>query len=128
MPGLSEPLGLGFTEWLQSTQELRDALAAYCKSPLPCDLSERHAAMDVAIQNADDAERLLADAESFLTQAEGLEAQSVRAKWPDLTADERRKVAKMGVRDVQRLVDGSAVTARTIRSRIYAMQNANRAR
>lgn len=119
---------LGFEDWIVSTQERRDELADYGKSPLPADVGERHMDIQKAIAAADDAERLLADMDSFVTQFEAQAIMTVRQGNPGLTADDRRKLVKDAVRDVQRLRDGVAVTARTIRSRIYAIQNANRSR
>ena len=119
---------LTLSEWLTSTQERRDELDAYGKSPLPADAGERHADIEKAIQSADDSGRLLADAESYLTQAEALAVFSVRKDHPEITAREREIVARAVVRDVQRLVEGVRTTNRTINQRIFVIQNANRSR
>ena len=75
-----------------------------------------------------DAARLLADAESFLVQAEAQAVFAVRKTHKDLTADERRKIAKDSVRHIQRLVDGISATHQSIRSRIFVGMNQNRSR
>lgn len=120
--------GITFDDWLQSTEERRNDLAEYGKTPLPADIGERHADMDKAIQGADDAGRLLADAESFLSQHFAQSILSMRDRYPDLSAKEREAIVRSEVRDIQRIVDGLAVTARTIKSRIMSNLNANRAR
>ena len=112
--------------WLISTKELRDNLVSYGKSPLPRDTFERHADIELAIQNADDSGRLLADLESFLSQAKAKAMFSALDKYPDLNAREREVVIKAEVRNVQRLVDGMAVTERTLKARIFSSMNANR--
>jgi hypothetical protein len=79
-----------------------------------------------AIQNADDCGRLLADAESFLSQAKAKAVLAMIDDYGDLTARDREILVKNEVRGVQRLVDGIAVTERTIRSRLFSSMNANR--
>lgn len=120
--------GLNLSDWLISTQEKRDELDAYGKSPLPLDAGERHVEIERAIQNADDSGRLLADAESFLSQAKAQAVLAMIDKYPDLSSKEREIMVKDAVRGVQRLVDGISVTNRTINHRIFVIQNANRAR
>ena len=117
-----------FEDWLEQTQKKRDELAEYGRSPLPADASERHHDLDRSIQFSDDASRLLADADSYLSQADALAVFQARDKHPDLTAGERRVIAKNAVRDIQRLVAGLETTNRTIKSRIITNLNANRSR
>lgn len=117
-----------FLEWLDSTDNLRACLMDYAKSPLPADASERHADMDRAIQNGDDAGRLVADAEGYLIQAIAQAVMEARRLHPDLNSKEREAIVKDSVRHVQRLVDGLAVTDRSIKSRQFAMMNAGRSR
>lgn len=118
---------MSLTEWLASTQEARDALDAFARSPLPADASERHADMDKAIQSADDSGRLLADSESYLSLAK---AQALMAllQRDDLNAKDRDTLLRSEVRGVQRLVDGLAVTERSIRNRLFVSMNQSRAR
>ena len=121
-------MDLELSDWLEQTQERRDELAEYGGSPLPIEPGQRHSEMEKAIAAADDADRLLADAESFLSQTREQAVFSIRERHPDLTSREREVLERARVREVQRLVDGAAATARTIRSRIFAIQNQNRAR
>lgn len=120
--------GLSLEDWLISTQEKRDELDAYARSPLPKDISERHGDMDMAVRGSDDAGRLLADAEGFLTQYRAKAMFEALKKYSDLTSKEREFVVRDEVRMVQRLVDGMSVTYRLIHDRIYINQNANRSR
>jgi hypothetical protein len=117
---------LTLVQWLDSVQERIDALYAYAKTPLPAGPEERHLDMDMAIQSADDCGRLLADAESFLSQAKAKAVLAMIDDYGDLTARDREILVKNEVRGVQRLVDGIAVTERTIRSRLFSSMNANR--
>ncbi len=121
-------MGLTLDQWLEQTQGRRDELDAFGKSPMPIDAVERGGETQKLLKNEDDAARLLADAESFLSEAEGIAIKTVRDKYPDYTADERRKQAKSEVRDIQRLVDGLGITLKTISNRRFSQMNANRAR
>ncbi len=120
--------GFSLTEWLESTQEKRDELDAYGRSPLPCDAGERHAEMEKSIQAADDSGRLLADAETFLSQCLAQSVLYIRDKYPELTADERKIMIRDRAASVQRLVHGIAVTNKTLNTRLFVMQNQNRSR
>lgn len=115
------------TEWLEGTQVRRTELEDYGRSLLPADIGERHADMDIAIKCADDAGRLLADAESFLSQAKAI-AMYNALKDEDLGAKEREIVIKNEVRHVQRIVDGLKVTTKTLMNRLYSNMNSNRSR
>jgi hypothetical protein len=120
--------GVTLEEWLEQTEAQRTKLYEYGRSALATEAGERHLDMDKAIQNADDAGRLRADAESFLSQALAKAVLKYSAKRDEFTAEERNKLVRNEVRDIQRLVDGLAVTERTIKNRIYAVMNANRSR
>lgn len=117
-----------FDDWLGMTEEKRAELLKFSISEMPKDAGERHTEIEKAIQLASDAGAMLADAEGFLTHATAKEVFSVRKEHDDLTADERKAIVRDRVRDIQRLCDGLSVTHRAIQSRIYAVQNANRAR
>ncbi len=123
---IDEPLDL--SSWLEATQARRDELDAYGRSALPTDLGERHLDLEKSIQNADDAGRLLADGEMYLTGEKAKAMFAALKEHDDLTAKEREIVIKADVAKVQRLVDGLAVTARTIHDRIFVSMNANRSR
>jgi hypothetical protein len=82
--------------------------------------------MDAAIQSADDCGRLLADAQSYLSQAKAQAMLAVLDEYEDLSAKEREFVIKDRVRKIQRLCDGLEVTERTLRSRLFSSMNANR--
>lgn len=118
---------LSLDEWLEKHNPLMAKLYAYAKSSLPATPEERHGDIEKAIHHADESARLLADAESYLTQAT---AQAV-LKWKDddtLTGDERKAMVKDAVRSIKRLCDGLSITERSIKDRIYASLNANKAR
>jgi hypothetical protein len=117
---------LSLDDWLTSVQDRIDALYAYGKTPLPAGPEERHLDMDAAIQSADDCGRLLADAQSYLSQAKAQAMLAVLDEYEDLSAKEREFVIKDRVRKIQRLCDGLEVTERTLRSRLFSSMNANR--
>lgn len=114
-------------EWLESTQARRDELDAFVRSPLPIG-NDSFGDFNKLIANEDDANRLLADANTFLTQAQAQAVLSIKAKYPDNSADERKILIKDAIRDIQRLVDGIEVTARGISNRRYLAMNQNRSR
>ncbi len=118
---------MNLTEWIAQTQPRRDELDAFARSPLPTG-ADVHGETNKLIECEDDAQRFLADAESFLTQYTAQAIFCVRAKHPNSNADERKAHVKDEVRDIQRLVDGISVTARTISSRRFLMMNAARSR
>lgn len=120
-----EPLEL--TEWLEQTEMLRADLYVYGKSPLPLEHGQRHTDTDEAINKSDTVGRLVADADSFLTQYTAKAVLSVKREFPDTSADERKILVKDSVREIQHIRDGLKVTERTIRDRIYTSMNANRA-
>lgn len=115
-------VGLTLSEWLEQTEGQRADLYAYAKTPLPSDLSERHADEDKAIQASDDAGRLLSDCQYFLTQEIARQTLAVTG----MSAPERRAVVKDKVKDLQRLVDGIQVTATTLKSRIFLSMSQGR--
>ena len=119
---------LTLEEWLDQTVKMRADLYAYGKESLPLDHGQRHLDFDKAIQNADDAGRLVADADLYLTQEIARETLNIKKTMPGATADERKMLVKGEVAELQHLRDSLAVTQRTIRDRIYTNQNENRAR
>lgn len=125
---MTASIDLTLEEWLTATEERRDELDKYSMSPLPADISERHADTDECIQSESDACRLLADAESYLSQFKAQSVLAIKDKYPDLSAKEREVMLKDSIRDVQRLVDGLAVTAKTLSNRRFHSMNANRSR
>jgi hypothetical protein len=118
---------LSFDEWLSQTQARRDELAEYARSPMPIG-NDSNGELNALIVAEDDAQRLLVDAESYLLQAQSMAMFSARNDHPELSAKERELVAKSDVRHIQRLVDGIAVTARTISSRRFLQMNQARSR
>lgn len=118
--------GLDFEDWLSQTQQRRDELDAYARSPLPKDISERHADIDMSIQNSDDCGRLLADAEGYLAHAKAQAMYAVTEKDPDISSKKMEIIIKDEIRNIQRIADGISVTSSTIRARIFAGMNANR--
>ena len=118
---------MNFTEWLESTQARRDELDAYARSPLPIG-NDAAGEINTLIAAEDDASRLLADAQTFLTQATAQAVLAIKTKYPDNSADERKILVKDSVRDIQRLTDGIEVTARAMSNRRYLHMNAARSR
>lgn len=119
--------GISFDEWLSQTQARRDDLAEYARSPLPIG-NDSHGEVNTLIAAEDDAQRLLADAQTYLTQATAVAVLFIKGKYPENSADERRILVKDAVRDIQRLVDGIEVTARAMSSRRFLSMNINRSR
>ncbi len=119
---------LELTEWLEQTQEHRDCLANYGRSPMTTDAGERQLDIDKAIQNSDEIGRLKADADAFLTQHTAQAWLEVCKKYEEHPAKVREILVRDRVRDLQRIVDGIEITERTIKNRIYAAMNANRSR
>lgn len=116
-----------FEEWLIAFNPRMAILYSYAKSNLPASPEERHGDIEKSIHHSDEAARLLADAESYLTQATAIAVM----KWKrddSLNADERRAMVKDEVRKIKRLCDGLSVTERSIKDRIYSSLNANKAR
>lgn len=118
---------LSFDDWITQTQARRDELADYARSPLPIGNDSR-GEIDTLIAAEDDAQRLLADAQTYLTQATAVAVLFIKGKYPENSADERRILVKDAVRDIQRLADGIEVTARAMSNRRYLHMNAARSR
>lgn len=116
-----------FDQWLEQTQARRDELDAFARSPLPVG-NDAFGEYNTLIAAEDDAQRLLADAQTFLTQATAKAVLTIKTKYPDNSADERKILVKDSVRDIQRLVDGIEVTARAMGSRRFLSMNINRSR
>lgn len=116
-----------FPDWLTQTQARRDELDAYARSPLPIG-NDSHGEINTLIAAEDDAQRLLADAQTYLTQATAVAVLFIKGRYPDNSADERRILVKDAVRDIQRLTDGIEVTARAMSNRRYLHMNAARSR
>jgi hypothetical protein len=116
-----------FDEWLAQTQDRRDELDAYARSPLPIG-NDSHGEINTLIAAEDDAQRLLADAQTFLTQATAQAVLRIKREYDENSADERRILVKDAVRSVQRIVDGIEVTARAMSNRRYLHMNAARSR
>lgn len=116
-----------FNDWLSDTQARRDELDAYARSPLPVGL-DAHGETNTLITSEDDANRLAADAETFLIQATAQAVLTIKTKYPDNSADERKILVKDAVRDIQRLAAGISITARTISSRRFLQMNLARSR
>lgn len=113
-------------EWLQSTEELRAKLLAYGRSPIPTEAGDRQIDVSTALEHGQDAGDLLADAETFVLQAEAAAVLAVRRTHPELTASERKVLASLEASEVTRLRDGIAVLYRTIKDRRFALMNLNR--
>jgi hypothetical protein len=118
-------LGLSLNEWLAQTEQRRDALLAYGKSPLPMDAGERHTDLDLALNQSDEIGRIVHDAEWFL--ATDKKKALFEVLKTDLSASERKIVIDAEVAGIKRLLDGLKVTRQAIRDRLYINQNENRA-
>ena len=119
---------LTLTEWLKSTQKQRDELRAYGRSPLPLDAGQRHVELDKSIQNSDDAGRLRADAEEFLVKEIAAAYMRIRGNDLKLRVPEIEAQVESDVRAIKRIVQDCAVTDRTLKTRIFAIQNQSRSR
>ena len=117
---------LTLDEWLSQTEILRADLYVYGKSPLPIERGPRHLDLDEAIYKSDSCGRLVADADSFVTQMTAQAVLRVKKEYPDNSADERKMLVKDAVREIQHIRDSLAITQRTIRDRIFTSLNANR--
>lgn len=118
---------MNFEEWLSQTQKRRDELDAYARSPIPIG-NDSHGEVNTLIKCEDDAQRLLADAQTYLTQATAQAVLRIKREYDENSADERRILVKDAVRDIQRLVDGITVTAKAMSNRRYLHMNTNRSR
>lgn len=116
-----------FDDFLTQTQARRNELDAYARSPLPIG-NDSAGELNALITAEDDAQRLLADAETFLVQSQAKAMFAARQNHQELNAKERELVIKAECANIQRIVDGIAVTARTISNRRYLMMNVNRSR
>lgn len=128
MPALASEYENTLESWLEKNQEKLQGLCDYGLSALPSDVSERHADIERSIHSADEAGRLLADAESFLSQAQAKAFLHAKTLHPKFSPGELKFIVKNAVADIQRLVDGIAVTKSTLDHRIYSSLNANRSR
>ena len=113
-------------EWLEKNSALMGKLIEHIKSPMPDSFESRLNEVESDIKLKDEAERLLADCETFLTQETARAILEVRSKHPDLNSEERKAFVKLSVRDVQRIHDGIEVSCRGIKDRMIACLNANR--
>lgn len=113
-------------EWLDKNSETMSWLMAHIQSPMPDSFESRMSEIESDIKLKDTAERLLADAESFLTQETARAILEVRRKHPDLSSEERKAFVKLCVKDVKRIYDGLDVTCRGIKDRLISCLNANR--
>ncbi len=102
-----------FNEWLSETESERGRLIAFGKG-IPSSLDA-----GAAITASDEAARLLADAESFLTQAEAYAVLEMKKKYPDMSSRERAVMEKEAVRDIQLIVDACRITHKSCVSRYF---------
>jgi len=114
-------------EWLKSTQDKRDEMDAFARSPLPIG-NDSHGETNKLIENEDAAQRILADAETYLEKYKSQAMFFVRNQHPDLTAKEREKVEVAEVADFKRVVTGIEITAKMISNRRFLSMNQNRSR
>lgn len=119
---------LTLAEWLTATQKQRDELRAYGKSPLPLDAGERHTELDKTIQKSDDAGRLCADAEEYLVKEIAAAYMKIRGNELKLRVPEIEAAVESEVSTLRRIVKDCAVTDRTLKTRIFAIQNQSRSR
>lgn len=117
---------ISFEDWLFQSQARRDELAEFVRSPLPIG-NDAAGELSTLILAEDDAQRMLADVHTFLTQAQAKAVLDIKTRYPENSADERRILVKDAIRDIQRLADGIEVTARGISNRRFLTMNAARA-
>ena len=115
------------TDWLESTQATRDELDSYAVSALPV-FEDRERDIEKAIASGHYCGKLLADAESYLTHEKAKSMFNALGDPRELNSKQVDLVVKDDTRAVQRLVDGLAVTNRSIQNRVFGLMNANRSR
>ena len=115
---------ISFEDWLTQSQARRDELDAYARSPLPIG-NDAYGEINTLIEAEDDANRLLADAQTYLTQATAKAVLDIKTRYAENSADERKILVKDAVCKVQRLCDGIEVTARAMGSRRFLAMNLN---
>lgn len=115
---------LDLTEWLNSTAESRERLLTYSRSSIPTDPGARQLDVSEALALGQDAGDLLADSESYLSQAFAAAVLDARISHDAQTA---RIVAKSKTAKLERLREGLAVLYQTIKDRRFALMNLNRA-
>ena len=108
-----------FIEWLGATQEKRDGLADYGATGKPP--TEEGRALDSlkAIEMTDEAARLLAQAEKFLTHEKSRAMLECRKNNPELNSRERESVEKSMVAEIKLVVDGCEITYKSCLSRYF---------
>lgn len=111
-----------FSEWLRSTQAQRDALIIYGQTGKPP--TEEGRAIDslTAIKMTDEADRILCEAEKFLSHEREITMWAVKndAKNSSLTSRERELIERSKVREAQMIVDSCRVTHRSCINRYFA--------
>lgn len=108
-----------FKEWIRSTQSQRDALIVYSQTGKPP--TEEGRAIDslTAIKMTDEADRLLCEAEKFLSHERELAMWEAKKKHHELTSRERELIERSEVREAQMIVDSCKVTHRSCVNRYF---------
>ena len=112
-----------FTEWLESTEKMRQSLLDYSRSPIPTDPGERHLDVSKALSLGQDAGDLLADIDRFLSVEVAKATLEARK---DHDAQTARVIAKGYTASIARLRDGLAVAYQTIRDRRFSLMSVGR--
>lgn len=117
---------IDLAEWLDSTAEKRQQLLAYSLSAIPTDPGNRQLDVSEALIQQQNAGDMLADVEQILLDSEARAVFSVRTDCPEMTAAERRTVAKGRTAAIARLRDGLHVLYTTLKARQFSLLNLNR--
>jgi hypothetical protein len=107
-----------FCQWLVRTEAQRDALITYGQSGT----SPEGKSLDsiTAIKMADEADRLLCEAEKYLTHEKEIAMWETKKNHPDLNSRERELIERSAVREVQMVVDACRITHKSCVSRYFA--------
>lgn len=110
---------LTLEQWIEKTATRRESLMAYGSTGKAGTAEGRALDSLVAIGMADEAARIEAEADSYLTLAREQAMWETRKKHPDLTSRERDLVEKSIVREVVLLVKSCEITYKSCLSRYF---------
>lgn len=125
-PADGAKVDIELSDWISQTQSRRDELSEFVRSPLPIG-NDAYGEISALILAEDDAQRMMADINTYVVQAQAQAVLAIKTKYPDNSADERKILVKDAIRDIQRLADGIEVTARGISNRRFLTMSSARA-
>lgn len=119
---------LTLEQWLGLHMPEIKALVDFSKKALSDDAGGLHLDLSRAQQDVGRAGALLADLEAYVTQAEAAAVLSVRAKYVDFSASERKALVEGEIFRVVRMRDALKVVVGALKGKGYAAMNINRSR